>query len=149
MRRFIWSSLVSKRKSGFKVCAFALISQGREGGGDGCWRPVSRGLRGRRDFVSDGWRRCCVRPMCVSEDKNRGQPSVKDGRTHLRFMKEGCQKVISKVLQQRLGGRERAESERTSGNQAGRRKSWHPPTEKAGSAANKQHGGCNGIDNLF
>lgn len=27
----------------------------------------------------------------MSGDKNRGQPSVKNGGTHLRLMKEGCQ----------------------------------------------------------
>lgn len=31
-------------------------------------------LIGRLYFVSDGLRCCCVRPMCVSEDKTGGSP---------------------------------------------------------------------------
>lgn len=39
-----------------------------------------------------GLRRCCVWPMCVSEDKTCGGPSADDGGTHLRVMTESCQR---------------------------------------------------------
>lgn len=83
--------------------------------------------------------------MCVSGDKNGGQPSVKDGRTHLRLVKEGCQEGYQQGVA--------AEAARTRGSQvrgsvgekpdepSGKAKPRHAPAEKARSAANKQHRG--------
>lgn len=42
-------------------------------------------------FVKEGLQRCCVWPMCASEDKTCGSAQWKEGRTHLSLMKEGCQ----------------------------------------------------------
>lgn len=60
-------------------------------------------------LVREGLQHCCVWPMCASEDKTCGSPQWKAAGHIWGSWKRAVRKVISKVLQQRPGGWDRAE----------------------------------------
>lgn len=64
-------------------------------------------------LVREGLQHCCVWPMCVSEDKTCGSPQWKTAGHIWGSWKRAVRKVISKVSQQRPGGRDRAEEWQT------------------------------------
>lgn len=82
---------------------------------------------------------CCVWPMCVSEDKTCGGAQWKTAGHIWGSWKRAVRKVISRVLQQRPGGRDRAqewqsargetEPRQTVQNHCTRQNSWlRPPS---------------------
>lgn len=64
-------------------------------------------------LVREGLQHCCVWPMCASEDKTCGSPQWKAAGHIWGSWKRAVRKVISKVLQQRPGGWDRAEQWQT------------------------------------
>ena len=112
----------SKQKSVFEKTVwrglFPALLSGRDALVTG--RPAGASRPGLLDgapllyFVKEGLQRCCVWPMCASEDKTCGSAQWKEGRTRLSLMKERCQEGYQEgVLPHRPGGRDRAEEWQT------------------------------------